>query len=338
MGFFSKLFSSNDSSNQSSESNLTFSSLDDALGIDFSDMSKYPVKFKKKVKAADGGIELEYTLKLDNPVLDLFDKVEITEFCHETCFVKFVAPRQAITQGVIDFTNYCTQLYGKDRIGRGSFKSSDEKNLSLFRRSWDKVDIDYYDKPYIQLNSIEVHNLPSPDGIEARLPLTESSLEEMWGEPTDKIWLEGVDVKGTIYSFDEPKKIVIKGEEFDWHNIIGFNYEKNLVQGNTIIESKVNTGNMIGRALVGALVAGPAGGVVGAVTATRSQTISHQDNSSKIQYTLHIYTDIPTRSDITIIRPICEAGLKEDAELYTINEIQELISRIIESNSESASE
>lgn len=95
---------------------------------------------------------------------------------------------------------------------------------------------------------------------------------------------------------------------------------------------------MIGRALAGTLVAGPVGGVVGAVTATRTQTISHQDNSSKSQYTLHVYTDIPTRSDITIVRPICEAGLKEDTELYTINEVKELISRIIESNSKSASE
>lgn len=331
MGLFSKIFS-NDSDHQNPESTYNFNSVEDALGLDFTDMSKYPVKFRKKIKTPDGGIELEYTLKLETPVFDLFDKVEITELCPDLCMVKFVSSRKIITQGLINFTNYCSQLYGKDSVGRGRFKPSDEKNLSLFSRSWDKVGIDFYDKPYIQLNSVVVHHLPNPDGIESRLPLIESSIEKMWGEPTDKIWLEGVDVRGTIYSFDEVRKIVIQGEEFDWSNIIGFNYEKNIIQGDTIIESKVGVGSMIGRALVGTLVAGAVGGVVGAATAKRTHTISHQDKSSKSQYVLHIYTDILTRSDISIVLPICEAGLEEDTKLYTISEIQELISRIIESN------
>lgn len=337
MGFFSKLFSSNnDELQQSADSSLAYSSVEEAFGIDFSDMSQYPVQFKKKESDDKGGLDLIYTLKLDEPKFGIFDKVEITQYEPELCFARLQTTKNELTQEVIDFINFCARTYGKDIMGKGQFKSSERNDLRMLSRSWDRVRIDFWDKPTISLNKIKVANLPVPEGLIPHRPYTKTQLEEKFGEISDEIWIDSTeDVSGMILSFDDKRKLFVMGIEYDWENIIGFNYENNPVmeQGQTTTETKVSTGSMLGRAAVGTLVAGPLGGVVGAVTAKRTQTTT-QDSKMRSHYTLHIHTNIPSKNDITIDRPVCNEIITDETEMYTINQIQNLISRIVEANNE----
>lgn len=334
MGFFSKLFSSNNDGDASSGISFGYSSVDEAIGVDFSDMSKYPVVFKKKEIDDKGGLSLIYSLKLEEPKFGIFDKMEIVQLEIDQCYARLTSSKTDLTQEVIDFTNFCAQTFGKDIMGKGTFKNSERNNLSMFSRSWDKIRIDYWDKPSIVLRGIKVVNLPMPDGLIPHRPYTKAELEEKNGEISDEIWIDSTEeVSGMILSFDEAKKIFIMGNEYDWSNIEGFNYENNPVmeQGAVKTETKVNTGSMLGRAVVGTLVAGPVGGVVGAVTAKRTQTMQ-QDSKMRSHYTLHIYTNIASKKDITIDRPVCGEIIKDDTELYTIKQVQNLIERIVDSN------
>lgn len=334
MGFFSKLFSSNNDGNTSSDYSFGYSSVAEAIGIDFSDMSKYPVVFRKKEVDAKGGLDLIYSLKLEEPKFGIFDKMEIVQFEKDQCYARLTSSKSELTQEIIDLTNFCAHTYGKDIMGKGAFKNSERNNLRMFSRSWDKIRIDFWDKPSIVIREIKVANLPMPEGLIPHRPYTKAQLEEKYGEISDEIWIDSTEeVSGMILSFDEAKKVFIMGNEYDWSSIEGFNYENNPVmeQGAVKTETKVNTGSMVGRAVVGTLVAGPVGGVVGAVTAKRTQTMQ-QDSKMRSHYTLHIYTNIASKKDIAIDRPVCDEIIKDDTEQYTINQVQNLIERIIESN------
>lgn len=102
--------------------------------------------------------------------------------------------------------------------------------------------------------------------------------KEKYGERTDYLNLLGFSV--SVYN--RSKTIIINGKNFSFDEIEGctIREEKTIIPGHTTTSytTKTNSGSMIGRALVGAVVAGPIGAAIGGATA-KKETIQHTNST-----------------------------------------------------------
>ena len=89
-----------------------------------------------------------------------------------------------------------------------------------------------------------------------------------YGSPDKEIKLKANDINKEVIVFESANKIILLGKEFDFKDILSCNMT---ADSRVIGGSEINTNNasMVGRAVVGAALAGPVGGVVGAVTSTK---------------------------------------------------------------------
>lgn len=155
------------------------------------------------------------------------------------------------------------------------------------------------------------------------------SLSEKYGESTLVIDILGV---GDAKSVDsaiivyEPKSIIrIMGKMYNFKDIIGVSISDNqkIVHGQIVSSTKTSTGSMVGRAVVGDLVAGPVGSIIGGSTASKNTTSVQGDDSIVHDYTIHINVN-------DISNPIVHINTWNDSELT--NKIVGLINVIIERN------
>ena len=114
--------------------------------------------------------------------------------------------------------------------------------------------------------------------IDALYEIYKTELANRYGSPTRTINIfisndDGTSQHGDILVFQQYKKVIIGKKEYDFHDILNcFLYDEN--ERNVTINqtTKTKTGNMLGRAAIGALTLGAAGAVVGAVTANKEST------------------------------------------------------------------
>ena len=111
-----------------------------------------------------------------------------------------------------------------------------------------------------------------------------------------------------ILVFGQSKHIVIAKKEYNFSDILDCTVnddikEKETVQtfrGNSTATSKTNTGNMVGRAIVGGVLLGGAGAIIGGSTAKRNTVIEHgMDTSIHNKEVEHNYTVAITVKDIS---------------------------------------
>lgn len=114
--------------------------------------------------------------------------------------------------------------------------------------------------------------------IDALYEIYKTELANRYGSPTRTINIfisndDGTSQHGDILVFQQYKKVIIGKKEYDFQDILNcFLYDEN--ERNVTINqtTKTKTGNMLGRAAIGALTLGAAGAVVGAVTANKEST------------------------------------------------------------------
>lgn len=124
----------------------------------------------------------------------------------------------------------------------------------------------------------------------------------------------------------EPKSIIrIMGTMYNFKDIIGVSVSDNqkIVHGQTVSSTKTSTGSMVGRAVVGDLVAGQVGSIIGGSTAKKNTTFVQGDDSIVHDYTIHINVN-------DISNPIIHINTWNDGELT--NKIVGLMNVIIERN------
>lgn len=142
------------------------------------------------------------------------------------------------------------------------------------------------------------------------------------GVPDKTIVIREHDLNSEIHVYERSKRIFIEGRMYYFRDIISCTLSDNpqVIKGKVTSTTKSKNGSVIGRSIVGDLVAGPAGAIIGGTTA-KKQTEYFQENDKII----HSYTAIINVNSIS--RPIIQLHAGEDGVLA--NEIAGLMNVII---------
>ena len=152
------------------------------------------------------------------------------------------------------------------------------------------------------------------------------------GEPEKTIVFAENDLKQEIRASSKTKQVYILGKLYDFDSIISCNSTDayRVVKGKATISSsgttKTDNGNMLGRAVVGGMLAGEAGAIIGGSTADRKTTstsvIEHEDDVIRHDYTVWIAIK-------DIANPMIQIHIGKNASL--MNEVIALMNAIVAS-------
>lgn len=156
------------------------------------------------------------------------------------------------------------------------------------------------------------------------------ALVPVWGNPDKTIQVAEADINKEIRAYAKLKKVVIMGNIYDFSAVLNCHCTDNAVieKGETIITSfgttESNSGNILGRAIVGGMLAGGAGAVIGGTTAKKNTTTTSVINQGE-EKTIHDYSIWISVKDIA--NPMIEIHIGSDEKL--VNEIVALMKAII---------
>ena len=87
---------------------------------------------------------------------------------------------------------------------------------------------------------------------------------EVNGAPDKTIILKELDINSEIIAYENSKRVFIMGKEYAFKDIISCTFSDNprVIKGRVTAITKNKNGNVIGRAIVGDLVAGSAGAII----------------------------------------------------------------------------
>jgi hypothetical protein len=142
------------------------------------------------------------------------------------------------------------------------------------------------------------------------------------GTPDKTIVIDELDLNSEIHVYESSKRVFILGKEYAFKDVMSCTFSDNprVIKGKITAVTKSNNGSVIGRAIVGDVVAGPAGAIIGGTTAKKN-TEYIQGNDK----TIHDYTVIININNI--VEPIIRIHTGEDGKLT--NEIVGLMNVII---------
>lgn len=142
------------------------------------------------------------------------------------------------------------------------------------------------------------------------------------GTPDKTILIKELDLNSEIHVYESSKRVFILGKEYAFKDIMSCTFSDNpqVIKGKITAVTKSKNGSVIGRAIVGDVVAGPAGAIIGGTTAKKN-TEFIQGNDR----TIHDYTVIINMN--SIVEPIIRIHTGEDGRLT--NEIVGLMNVII---------
>ena len=155
------------------------------------------------------------------------------------------------------------------------------------------------------------------------------------GSPDKVITLEPHDLNKEIRAYSTLRKVVILGKEFDFSSILSCNLtddsviKKGDVSITTTGKEQTDDGDMLGRSIVGGMLAGGAGAIIGGVTA-RKDTVSTSVVQQGKNIIRHDYSVWITVKDIA--NPMIQIVLGKDE--VAANEILSLMKAIMASNAE----
>ena len=142
------------------------------------------------------------------------------------------------------------------------------------------------------------------------------------GTPDKTIILEKLDLSSEIHVYEKSKKVFILGKEYAFKDVISctFSDSPRIVKGKITAVTKSKNGSVNGRSIVGDDEAGPAGAIIGGVTAKKNTEYIQEDDK-----TIHDYTVIINMNSIS--DPIIRIHTGEKGRLT--NEIVGLMNVII---------
>lgn len=113
------------------------------------------------------------------------------------------------------------------------------------------------------------------------------------GEPDKTIIIKEYDLNSEINVYEKDKEIYILGKKYSFKDIMSCQLSDNsrVVKGNITAITESKTGSMIGRAVVGDLVAGPAGAIIGGTTGKKQTEIKQEDDVTVHDYTVYVNVD-----------------------------------------------
>ena len=147
-------------------------------------------------------------------------------------------------------------------------------------------------------------------------------LIKKYGEPDKDVIIKYRGLQSDIMSFSNFNRIWILGHDYSMDDIIGCSLhdEQSIQQGTVSFETKVKTGNMVKRAVVGGLLFGGAGAVIGGVTAKKASISKLDDDKVVHNYTVFINVN-------SMSNPVISVNVGKD--VHKANEIVSLINVII---------
>lgn len=121
-----------------------------------------------------------------------------------------------------------------------------------------------------------------------------SDLEEQYGKATTKVCLsifscDKLNIEKYFIVFGDTSVVFLKNMALQFKDILSYSLSDNkkIVQtAQTITTSK--TGSVVGRGIVGGLVAGPAGAIIGGSTASKDSTTTFNSPITTHDYTIYI--------------------------------------------------
>lgn len=142
------------------------------------------------------------------------------------------------------------------------------------------------------------------------------------GTPDKTLVIDKLDLNSEIHVYESSKRVFIHGKEYAFKDVMSCTFSDNprVIKGKITAVTKSKNGSVIGRAIVGDVVAGPAGAIIGGTTAKKN-TEFIQGNDK----TIHDYTVIININ--SIVEPVIRIHTGEDGKLT--NEIVGLMNVII---------
>lgn len=142
------------------------------------------------------------------------------------------------------------------------------------------------------------------------------------GTPDKTLVIDKLDLNSEIHVYESSKRVFIHGKEYAFKDVMSCTFSDNprVIKGKITAVTKSKNGSVIGRAIVGDVVAGPAGAIIGGTTAKKN-TEFIQGNDK----TIHDYTVIINMN--SIVEPVIRIHTGEDGKLT--NEIVGLMNVII---------
>lgn len=142
------------------------------------------------------------------------------------------------------------------------------------------------------------------------------------GTPDKTLVIDKLDINSEIHVYESSKRVFILGKEYAFKDVMSCTFSDNprVIKGKITAVTKSKNGSVIGRAIVGDVVAGPAGAIIGGTTAKKN-TEYIQGNDK----TVHDYTVIINMN--SIVEPIIRIHTGEDGKLT--NDIVGLMNVII---------
>ena len=142
------------------------------------------------------------------------------------------------------------------------------------------------------------------------------------GMPDKTIVVRELDLNSEIHVYEHSKKVFIMGKEYTFKDVLACSVssQERIEKGNIISVTGSDNGSVAGRAIVGGIIAGPAGAIIGGSTADKRTEISQDDDKVVRDYTVNI-----TMNSIT--DPIINIHTGEDVKLT--NEVVSLMNVII---------
>ncbi len=142
------------------------------------------------------------------------------------------------------------------------------------------------------------------------------------GTPDKTIIVKPNDEMEIIHVHENKKQVYLKGKMYNFKDFISvtFTDSPTTIKGKTTATTRSSTGSTVGRAIVGDVIAGPAGAIIGGTTGKKTTEFHHENDR-----VIHDYTVVVNINSIST--PILRINTGADGK--TTNEIVGLINVII---------
>lgn len=142
------------------------------------------------------------------------------------------------------------------------------------------------------------------------------------GTPDKTIIVERYDINSEILVYENKKNLYLMGKDYGFNDIISCTFSDNskIIRGKITSVTTSDTGNTIGRSIVGGVVAGSAGAIIGGATSKKHTEFKQDDDTI-----IHDYTVIININSIS--EPVIRIHTGDDGRLT--NEIVGLMNVIV---------